>query len=124
MAILDKLLNDTIYLLKFIGSLLLLIFFSIALFVTIQNSGCKNILMCEMQKLLKFLQKFGVHKKPNKTMRELLEESEGKLNISFTKIDRLYHSLRYKKNYTKSELKELQEEIKKIYEESKSLKDS
>ena len=122
MEILDKLLHDTLYLLKFIGSFILFVILIFILFITIKNKNCKDKLMCEMEKLLKNLKKLGYTKPIHYSMHKFLQETQESLNLSLLKVDKLYHSLKYKKEYKESELKELQLEIKKVYEESKSSK--
>jgi len=59
-----------------------------------------------MQKLLKFLKKYGLEKQTSQTMAEFLEEAQQELNISFD-------GLKYKQEYQKSNIPKLKYEIKK-----------
>ena len=78
--------------------------------------------MCEMQKLLKILEKKGFKKEHAQSMREFLEKTQEESSLYLEPINKLYHSLKYKREYSQKEFEKLQEEIQKLYEESKSLK--
>jgi len=122
MAILDKLLNDTLYLLKFLLSFAFLILISSLFFILIKSKSCKDVLMCEMQKLLKILEKKGFKKELSQSMQDFLETTQKESSLYLEPINKLYHSLKYKREYTQEEFEKLQKEIQKVYEESKSLK--
>jgi len=107
MAILDKLLNDTLYLLKFIFSILALILVTFLIYINIKSPECKDELMCEMNKLLKILKGYNVVKNDNETMEVFLKEAEIKLNIPLLEISEIYHTLKYAKSDKPLELKRL-----------------
>ncbi|MCX6074477.1 MAG: transglutaminaseTgpA domain-containing protein [Campylobacterales bacterium] len=113
MAILDKLFNDTLYLLKFILSLLGLVLATFLIYITIKSAPCKDEIMCEMSKLLKILHEFHLVKKENETMQAFLKRAEEKLDISFLEISYIYHTLKYAKSDKVLNLKRLAVEIKK-----------
>ncbi|RUM65133.1 MAG: hypothetical protein DSZ04_00650 [Sulfurimonas sp.] len=66
-----------------------------------------------MQKLLKFLKKYGLEKQTSQTMAEFLEEAQQELNISFDGLKEMYNGLKYKQEYQKSNIPKLKYEIKK-----------
>ncbi|MDF1884423.1 DUF3488 domain-containing protein [Sulfurimonas sp. SAG-AH-194-C21] len=119
MAILHKLLNDTIYLLKVVFSFLLLILVSTLLYFGLKMSACKDKVLCEMQKLLKVLEKYDLEKQTSQTMESFLKEAEEKLNISFIRLNEIYNGLKYKKEHHKSDLLKLKHEIKRLTKEIK-----
>ncbi len=114
MSILNDLLNDTLYLIKFILSILGLIFLSFIVYTAIKRSDSKDELMQEMGKLLKFLKKQNIVKKDSESMEMFLLRAESSLGISLKKISDLYHNLKYAKNSDLLNLKELRDEIGKM----------
>ncbi|MDF1879450.1 DUF3488 domain-containing protein, partial [Sulfurimonas sp. SAG-AH-194-C20] len=122
MAILHKLLNDTVYLLKFIFAFLLLIFVSAVVYFGLKVSTCEDRVLCEMRKLLKLLSKYGLHKQPNQTMESFLQEAQKELNISLSQVNEIYNGLRYKKEPQKSDVLKLKKEIKKLKVEINEMK--
>ncbi|SFV58942.1 FIG001454: Transglutaminase-like enzymes, putative cysteine proteases [hydrothermal vent metagenome] len=119
MAILHKMLNDTIYLLKVIFSFLVLVIVSTLLYFTIKRSSSEDKVLCEMQKLFKFLNKYGLTKATSQTMESFLQEAQKELNISFIELNEIYNGLKYKKEYHKSDLLKLKYEIKRLTKEIK-----
>ncbi|MEA1983199.1 MAG: DUF3488 and transglutaminase-like domain-containing protein [Campylobacterota bacterium] len=112
MAILNKILNDTLYLLKFIFSFLLLIFFSFLL----KSRKSESKLTREMKKLLKLLKKHDIVKKQNESMQSFLMQAEDKLDTDFKELSRLYHLLKYKKAFNETLFIKYKEEIKRVKE--------
>lgn len=73
----------------------------------INTSNCQqqsNKVLCEMQKLLKVLKKYGLEKQINQAMADFLQEAQKELNISFVTINEIYNGLRYKKEIKKASL--------------------
>jgi len=98
LAILDALLNDTVYLLKFIFSIFALIALSLLLFYLVRSSKPKSPLDKQTAFLLKILSKKELLKKENETMEQFLNRAQSKLNISLKEISKLYHESKYSKN--------------------------
>jgi protein-glutamine gamma-glutamyltransferase len=111
LAILESLLNDTIYLLKFLLSLGALIALSLLLFYLLRTTPRKDKLMRVMEKLLRFLEKKGLEKQKNEAMDLFLKRAEKKLKISLKEINTLYHTLKYAKAPDSSSLQKLKEKI-------------
>jgi protein-glutamine gamma-glutamyltransferase len=114
MEILKQLLNDTLYLLKFVFSFLALIIVSIVLFFLLKASRCKDRLMCEMQKLFKIFKKYDISKNPHESMQEFLTATEMQLDIDLKNINKLYHELKYQKEVDKVVFDSLKKEIRKV----------
>ncbi|MDQ7042190.1 MAG: DUF3488 and transglutaminase-like domain-containing protein, partial [Sulfurimonas sp.] len=91
MAMLHKMLSDTIYLFKVLGSFMLFILLCMLLYFGIKLGGCEDKVMCAMQKFLKFLKKQGLKKEPNQTMANFLREAQKELGISFLKLNIIYN---------------------------------
>ena len=112
MAILEKLLSDTLYLAKFILAILGVVLISFLLFFSIRATTPKEPLLREMQKLFKLLKKHNLEKKENESMLEFLQRAEQTLGIALSKIDVIYHQLRYAKNQDRADVSELKNAIK------------
>ncbi|MEN8304262.1 MAG: transglutaminaseTgpA domain-containing protein, partial [Campylobacterota bacterium] len=110
MAILESLLNDTIYLLKFLFTLLGVVLFSLMLFYFIRNSKSGDKGQKLMQKLLQRLEKRGVHKKNSEPMELFLQRVEIELGVSLKNISKYYHQYKYANK--KETLEFLEKEIK------------
>ena len=113
-AILESLLNDTLYLLKFLFSIFALIAVSLLLFYLLRATPRKDKLMRTMESLLKLLEKEGLKKEQTETMEHFLKRAEANLDISLTHINTLYHTLKYAKTPDPSSLQKLKEEIVQI----------
>ncbi|MEA1917235.1 MAG: transglutaminaseTgpA domain-containing protein [Campylobacterota bacterium] len=112
MKILDDLLNDTIYLLKFILSFLLLVVVSMTLFFVIRSSTCRDELECEMRKVLKILKKRNLIKSNSESMDSFLIKSQSELGVSLQNINELYHKIKYSNENI--DIKSLKNEIKRF----------
>jgi len=119
MQILKELLSDTLYLLKFVFSFLALIALSAVLFFLLKSSRCQDKLMCEMQKLLKALQKHQISKSPHESMHDFLTKTQRELEINLEETSRLYHELKYKKELDGMAFDALREEIQRVKRELK-----
>ena len=111
-ALLDKLLSDTLYLLQFLLIFTLVLVALFLLFISIKHTSSNDPLMCEMDKLLKRLKKHKLHKNPHESMQTFLQRSQGALHISLENISNLYHVLKYKKDKPEVEVENLKNEIK------------
>lgn len=112
LSILNSLINDTIYLVKFILSILGVFLLSFLLYINIKDSSCKDKLMCLMQKLEKLLNKKDINKKQSESMQDFLQKAQNKLGISLQEINKLYHKQKYSKNFSDEEFDKLAKEIK------------
>ncbi len=99
LSLLKELLSDTLFLIKFIATLLLLVTLAFFLFISLQKVQCKDKLLCEMEVLIRALRKEGFERKQGESMSEFLQSLMGKTNHyqSLAEINRLYHELRYSK---------------------------
>ncbi|MBN2870243.1 MAG: DUF3488 domain-containing protein [Campylobacterales bacterium] len=95
MQILEKLLSDTLYLIKFLLALAGIVAVSLLLAALLRTRRCRDRLMCEMAKLLRWLEKQGLEKRHDETMEDFLQRGEETLGVSLESISRLYHVLRY-----------------------------
>jgi transglutaminase-like putative cysteine protease len=114
MEILKQLLNDTLYLLKFVFSFLALIIVSTVLFFLLKASRCEDKLMCEMQKLFKIFKKYDISKNRHESMQEFLSAAEMQLDINLTNINKLYHEIKYKKEVDQATFESLKREIQEV----------
>lgn len=114
MSILESLLNDTIYLLKFVFSLFAVVIFSVLLFYFVKNINAESGVRQKMKKVHKVLAKYGLVKMQNETMQAFLLRAQKQLGVSFSELESLYHKAKYSKQ--KSSLNELAQEIQKIKE--------
>ncbi len=95
-TLLKELLSNSLFLLKFAGSVLALTLISIILFIFLQRKKCENRLLCEMEVLLKLLGKEGVTRKQGETMFDFLHRIE-KDYTGLDEINEIYHEARYSK---------------------------
>ena len=113
MALLKKLVTNTIFLLQFLASIIGIILLSILAFILLQKKGCSDPLMCEMKKLLKLLRKEGFEKKRSETMYDFLVRVQMKeqLLVPVKEISELYHRYKYGKTQQKDLLAQLSAKI-------------
>ena len=114
MEILNKLLNDTLYLLKFIFALILLIAITYIIFITVNINRCKDKTLCEMKKLFRVLKKQGVVKEVSQSMDDFLTQTEDKVEVDLKELNRLYHLLKYKEVFDPALFVAFKEEIRKV----------
>lgn len=120
MAILDSLLSDTLYLLKFVGALLLIAFIAFALVYLLFTSQKKDPLAKSMQPLFNFLQKRGYEKEPSQTLQSFLEQVQERSGVRTEQISAEYHKVKYApKNHSTQNLKKL---VKMFIKEHTALK--
>ena len=112
MKILESLLNDTFYLLKFSASIIALVLVCIILFQVVRSWGAKSKLDLAVKSLLKILSRKKIHKEKNESMEKFLNRAESKLNLSLYKLIESYHILKYSKE--KGNLEQFNEEIKRL----------
>lgn len=124
MQILKNLLNDTVYLLKFIFGMVMLVVTSILLFALVVSLKKSDKTTKIMTKLLKTLEKKGLSKTEKESIDMFLSRIENKTNISFLTLNNLYQTLLYAKNKNDIGIKQLQKEVKITIEKlnSKSFK--
>ena len=98
LEILNNLLSDAIYLLKFALALLGIFALLFILFLNIQKSVSKDDISLEMQKLLRLLKKENIIKKDDETMEAFLQKAQKSSGISMKSISKYYHILKYSQN--------------------------
>jgi len=103
MAILESLLSDTIYLLKFIGALVLLALVSFLLFYLIKNSTTKDELERSLYPLYKYLAKINLHKSSYESFEQFIVRAQKSSGLSLEEINAEYHRLKYSKNKASTE---------------------
>ncbi|MDF1881247.1 DUF3488 domain-containing protein [Sulfurimonas sp. MAG313] len=96
-AILKKLLTNTIYLLKFIASISVLILISFSLFILFQKRRQDDLYLREMQTLLKALKKRSFVRLQGETMSHFLLRVQEKGYKEIKEISDVYHQGRYSK---------------------------
>jgi len=112
--ILNNLLSDAIYLLKFFLALLGIFALLFILFLNIQKSSSKDAITLEMQKLLRLLKKKNIIKQDDETMEVFLQKAQKSSGISMRAISKYYHILKYSQNKKGYSIKTLQEEIQNL----------
>lgn len=95
MNILKSLLQDTLYILKFVLSILALIFVSLLLVYFIRNAKPKDRGEKVIADFLRVLAKQGVQKETNETMQSFLQRAQKELGISLESINKEYHLYKY-----------------------------
>ncbi|MFT5661200.1 MAG: hypothetical protein ACI9TV_001846 [Sulfurimonas sp.] len=114
LSILNNLLNDTLYLLKFIlwmSGVFILLFL---IYISIKTSTCKDEIMCEMNKVLKILKKHNLMKKENESMQAFLLRVEEKTDVLTSDLSKAYHSAKYGYNDKKLNVQILKDEVVKF----------
>ena len=113
MEVLNNLLNNTMYLVKFILSALLLILFSIVLAIFVNAQRCKDGVLCLMVPLFKKAKKEGIEKERNESMHDFLIRLRVVYDAKvISEIDSLYHTIKYAKKYDERDIQKLKEQIK------------
>ncbi len=97
MSLLNELLTNTIFLLKFLGSVVVFILLCIISFLFLQRSSCDDPVLCEMKRLIKALKAKGVERRRGETMSAFLQRAKAKTlyHNEIEEINRLYHLYRY-----------------------------
>ncbi|MFC2073965.1 transglutaminase family protein [Campylobacterota bacterium] len=100
MSLLKDLLTNTMFLLKFIASIVGFIMLVIVSFVLLQRRQCSDLVLCEMQGVLKSLKKEGFQRERGETMFDFLRRAEKNTKYSdlIEEINRLYHLYKYAKD--------------------------
>ncbi|MEN8148110.1 MAG: DUF3488 and transglutaminase-like domain-containing protein [Campylobacterota bacterium] len=113
MEILHNLLNNTMYLVKFILYALMFVVFSIVLAIFINTQRCKDRLLCLLTPLFKRVGKDGFEKQTSESMHDFLirlkEQYDSKL---IDEIDGLYHTVKYAKEHDERDVQRLKEQVK------------
>lgn len=124
LSILNNLLNNTLYLIKFILSIVAVFIFSFLVYISIKSVTCDDKFTCEMQKLLRLLKKYDIHKKENEAMQVFLKRTQSNLGISLEKISEIYHKEKYAKKQKNNNLQELKVQIKEFKRKLKDVKNA
>jgi transglutaminase-like putative cysteine protease len=106
------LINDSIFLFKFVFSILSLFVIGFVIFNYLKNQQCREKEICAMRKLLDKLEKIGFIKQDEETIHKFLKRvQDDTKNVNLTKIDILYHKIRYS-YFSKKDIKTLENLIK------------
>jgi hypothetical protein len=97
LTLLNNLLTNTFFLLKFLGGILGFILICVVLFVLLQKKRCKDALLCEMQVLMQLLKNRGFIRYQGETMFDFLKRvmSASKIYAPLSEISTIYHEKRY-----------------------------
>jgi hypothetical protein len=97
MSLLNELLTNTLFLLKFLASVLAFILLSIIGFVLLQRKKEDDAVLYEMQKIISLLKKKGFERRRGETMFSFLQRiKKGKhYEKDLDEINRLYHLCKY-----------------------------
>ena len=111
-SLLKEILSNTIFLLKFIGSIFSFVLLCIFVFVVLQKRQCDDLLLCQMQDLLKLLKKEGYLRSQGETMYDFLNKIclKNSKYEGLKEINRLYHEERYGKE-RKERIAQLKDKI-------------
>ncbi len=112
LSILNNLLNDTIYLMKFVIAIFGVFLGSFLIYINIKSFTCEDKFMCEIQKLLDILKKYKIVKKQNEPMELFLQRVKKEFGVSLQGISDIYHNEKYAKNPKDSNLEVLSIKIK------------
>ena len=115
MEILNNLLSNTMYLVKFALYAALFIAVSIVLGLFINAQRCSNRLLCLFKPLFKEAGKKGFEKQGNQSMHDYLTRLKDKYDPALIdEIDRLYHTVKYAKKYDERDIELLKKLIKHV----------
>jgi protein-glutamine gamma-glutamyltransferase len=112
LSLLNDLLTNTLFLLKFLAAIAGFIIICIALFMLVQKKRCTDALLCEMQILMQLLKNRGFMRYQGETMFDFLKRvmSVSKAYAQLDEISTLYHEKRYGKE-KKQDLTQLRAKI-------------
>lgn len=119
MAILESLLSDTLYLLKFVGALLLVTFVAFVLAYMLIKSRKNDPLANAMRPLYRFLQKEGFEKERHESMEHFLHRAHREGGFETEEIKRCYHEIKYSQKAR--DLGDLKQYIAKLLKEHSHL---
>ncbi|MFT7880825.1 MAG: DUF3488 and transglutaminase-like domain-containing protein [Sulfurimonas sp.] len=106
--------TDTLFLIKFIVSFILLLALLIFMLYLLSRAKCNDAVQCTLKPLLQKLEKSGITKLPGESLNQYFSRIEQTEGIPLSKVNRLYHQLRYQKTIRKETLTRLREEIKSV----------
>ena len=106
--------TDTLFLIKFISSfLLLLALLTLALYL-LSRSKCRDKIQCTLKPLLEALEKQGLPKQQGESLNRYFSRIEQAEQIPLSAVNRLYHQLRYQKTVRPETLRIFQEEVRSV----------
>ena len=113
MSLLNNLLGNTMFLLKFIASILVFLLITIVSFILLQKRQCSDLILCEMAGILKLLKKEGFQRRRGETMSDFLHRVEENKAYSdlIRKISGLYHLYKYGKDKNEGLLAQLRASV-------------
>jgi len=117
MEILHNLLNNTMYLVKFVLYAALFIVVSIVLGLFISAQRCNDRLLCLLRAFFKEARKKGFEKQTYESMHDFLTRLKEQYNPALIdEIDRLYHTVKYAKIHDENDMDLLKKCIKSVRE--------
>ena len=115
MEILHNLLNNTMYLVKFVLYAALFIVVSIVLGLFINAQRCSDRLLCLLRPFFKEAGKKGFEKQTYESMHDFLTRLKEQYDPALIdEIDRLYHTVKYAKIYDENDIELLKKVIKSV----------
>ncbi|MEA3373194.1 MAG: DUF3488 and transglutaminase-like domain-containing protein [Campylobacterota bacterium] len=121
LTLLKTLLEDTLFLLKFVGSFLLFTLLCIGLFIVAQKRKYRDPLLYKMDLLITLLRQKGISRGQGETMDALLHRAMAlhpEYNV-LERINELYHMARYSRHAGKETLDELAHKIETFIKSNK-----
>ncbi len=113
MSLMNELLTNTIFLLKFLGSIIAFVLLCIISFLFLQRASCDEPVLCEMKRLVKALKRRGLERRRGETMSAFLQRAK-EITVycdEIEEINRLYHLYRYADMKDKSYLLQLRTKV-------------
>jgi len=112
LSLLNDLLTNTLFLLKFLAAIIGFIVVCIALFTLLQKKKCTDELLCEMQVLMQILKSKGYIRYQGETMSDFLRRiiSASDAYSQLDEISTIYHEQRYSRE-KKQDLAQLRAKI-------------
>lgn len=106
--------TDTLFLLKFISSFLLLLALLILALYLLSRSKCRDRIQCILKPLLDTLEKQGLTKQQGESLNRYFSRIEQAEQIPLSALNRLYHQLRYQKTVKQETLQSFEEEVRRV----------
>ncbi|MDA3945381.1 MAG: transglutaminaseTgpA domain-containing protein [Helicobacteraceae bacterium] len=115
MEVLHNLLNNTIYLVKFMLFTLLFVALSVVLALFVNTQRCRDRLLCLMTPFFKKAKKEGFVKEPNESMHDFFNRLKRVYDRdAMDKIDSVYHIIKYAEKYSEEDTEKLKDLLKTV----------
>ena len=106
--------SDTLFLLEFVFVLLIIIGGILFTAYFLIQQRCKDKLLCPLAPLLKKLSKIGFPRYPNESLNTYFVRIEALTSLPLSRLNEIYHLLRYKSDSSKELFERFQQEISTI----------